>query len=667
MNKINKYLSLAAVATLGAGWLASCDNSKNNDFVSEYDGAPGIYFSNTETSYLELDDNKSTITYNAYRDVAGEEITVALAVEPLDDYENNDIYTFPTSVTFPAGSRVGEIVIGYDIAKAPIGEEQQYLFALDAEPNPFSSNQTVVTLVNPAPWELLGTGEYYDYWWGISTSSVGPATVTFYQQAINRNIYRITNPYYALNEEPSYFQFQVLQPGDNFLGVDITLPDLVGYDMVYLEYDPEDSSDVYVTFPGYFQNWSQEAAWTTNYVVEYQDNGLPGLIYLAPIYFWADSGNGGNTSLEPTIEIYFPGYTHYDATLEVTYLGTLTPEDQSQYVLLSVDLGTDITEARAAVSADLSGDELIAAIEEGKVDYTTVTSSGNVQIPFDEMETGTYNIAVVAYVEDDVKNTYTNSFFYIASDSDYDPNEGWTSLGYVEYTDGFVVAFLFTGTDEITYEVEIQENDETPGLYRLVNPYGTYFAGFFGDQSSSKDTPAKYITIDATDPVHVKLLQDSQVITFFGEVSMMSTWSYADMYEQEGYSVEIIEGEDLYGSLTDGVITFPATSLASMWSDEPGEYYAANYALDYDAYQAGSRNPYYFNEDGTMFAPFRVDFNTLVPNLATQANSVALPSKSFNLNQSSTQLKVKHMPKSPKSKNTPARDKKNLKQVRKFK
>lgn len=659
MNKINKYLSLAFVATLGAGLATSCDNSKDNDYVSEYEGAPGIYFSNTENSYLELSDQASTISYPAYRDVAGGQVTVALDVEPLDTYANNDIYTFPASVTFPEGSKVGEVVIGYDISKAPMGEEQQYLLTLDAEPNPFSSNSIVITLVNPAPWELLGRGEYYDFGWGISDTSTGPANVNIYQQGVNRNIYRISNPYYALNEEDTYFQIQVLQPGDTYLGVTVTQPGIVAYDMEYIEYDPDEGSDVYIAFPGLFNGFDVEAAWTTNIVAEYQENGLPGLIYLAPIYFWPTTGSGFNTDLEQYIMIRFPGYISYDATLEVEYEGTLKGEDQSEYVLLSVELGEDITEARAAVSPTLSGDALITAIENGSVEYTSFSNSGNVKIPFENMETGNYNVAVVAYVEDTVKNSDSFSFFYVASDSDYNPNEGWTSLGYVNYTDGYVVSGLFTGTNKITYRVEIQQNNDYQGIYRLVNPYGTYFASFFGGEASSKDVPASYINIDATNRSRVKILQSETNLQFFGgDFNLMYCWSWADMWEKQGESIADIEAEGVYGTYADGEFTFPAMALSALWSDEPDSWYSANYALDYDAYEAGEEVPIYLNPDGTPFAPFNIDMNTLSdegPATQAQTRSISMAATYFNLMQITHSMKQQpaHFPKPGKQKQSP--------------
>lgn len=663
MNMINKYLSLAIVASLGAA-LASCDNSKNNDSVSYYDGTPGVYFSNTENAYLELDEEKNTITYYVYRDVAGEEQTVPVSVEPQGNYDGG-IYTFPSAVTFPAGSKVGDFVIGYDISKTKLGEEQQFLLTLDAEPNPFSSNTVVITLINPAPWELLGTdGKYYDYGWGVDPDyNVGPVTVSIYQQGVDKSIFRISNPYIALNEDTNeYMQLRLLEEGSTYLGMNITLPDLVAFDPTYIEYSSDDGSDIYLYYPAYFQDLNVMGYVRNSRVVEYQDNGLPGMIQLAPLYFLPSTSEVYGDATTPYVEIYFPGYVSYDASIEIGYEGTLIAEDQSQYVLLTGTIGTDVSEARVAVSADLSGDDLIAAIEDGSVEYTSFNSSGSWRVPFDDMPTGQYNVAAIAYVGEDAKSVATASFFYVAPTSDYNPNEGWTSLGYLEYTDGYVVATLFTGTDKITYDVEIQENNETPGLYRLVNPYGTLIASFFGNNALGKDTPASYLLIDARDKTHVKILQSEQTLQFFpgtrDQFEFIYAWCWADMWESQGATQEEIESqEDVYGTFADGQITFPAYALNMVWSDEPDEVYSGNYALDYEKYQAGDRNPIYTDEKGNPIAPFCVDFNTLTQDAPqTQAMPVGF-TRSTSLFKASAQLRQQNtkmpMPDKFKKKNRP--------------
>lgn len=667
MNKIYNYLSLAALALSTTAMVTSCDNSKDNDFVSEYDGAPGIYFSNTANSYLELSDQASTITYTAYRDVAGEEITVGLSVEAMDTYADPNIFTFPSSVTFAQGSKTADIVIGYDISKTTIGEEQQFQLTLDATPNPFSSNQVVITLVNPAPWTLLGTnGQYFDYGWGVSDTSAGPVTVSVYRQGLDPNLYRISNPYVGFNGEDTYFQFRVLQVGDTYYGETITEPDLVAFDMYYITYDADENSDIYLAFPGMFQGLEDPSNWTNCRVLEYQDDGVtPGLIELGPLYYVEADGSAYG-DLSPYVYIYFPGYVSMDTSLEISYEGALTSEDLSEYLLVDGEMGQDLSEVRVAYSNTMNADQLVSGIEDGTVSYTSFTTSGAWKVPVKSgMETGQYTLVAVGYVDGVAKSYVQLSFYYVAKDSDFNPNEGWTSLGYCRYTDGYIVSGLFTGTNKITYRVELQQSEENPGMYRLVNPYGTYFASFFNGVVSS-DMPPHYIVIDATNPRRVKVNTTEQVIDFGDGFSLVYTSSWAYQAELDGATPAEIESEGLYGTLANNLITFPPMTLCALWSDEPDQWYSANYALDYDAYQAGEEFPIYYDENGDIFAPFQVQLDELTdeaPQIETRG--MALSSHAFNLPKSASMLSMQHQKKTIKASTKKSSQKGNL-QKRQF-
>lgn len=647
MKKFNKYMSLAAVALVGAGFASSCDTSKDNDFVSEYTGAPGIYFATTENTYLQLVEGQSTINFPVYRDVAGEAQTVAVSVTPVADYDVTDIYTFPSSVTFEAGSKVANFVIGYDISKAEMGVEQDYELTLDAESTPFATTTTVITLVNPAPWNYLGKGEYYDWFWGISDSSYGPASVDVYQQGLDENLFRVSNPYIALNGENSYFEFRVLQPGDVFLGVNVTESDLVGWNMVLCEFNPDYSDDLYFVFPGVFDGYDDQAAWAYNRVLDYQDNGLPGYIQMAGLYYMFNNG-GWNYWNTPSVEIIFPGYVMQDTSLEVSYEGVLTDSSQSRSVLLNVELGSDITSARAAVAFGTSESALVQAIVDGTADYTTFSASGNVKVPFNNAtETGNYIAAVVGYVDDEAKNYDSVTFLYISSESNYDPNEGWTSLGYIPYTDAFVCARTFlNGNPPFTYYVEIQQSQDDAGLYRVVNPYGP--GSMWSDEEYNPYT-AQYIYVDVTDPTRVTMPPSDQyfVIPYSDGTTdtLGGVWCMAEYYLANGYTSDQVYQAGLFGTMEDGVITFPAMSLLAYWEysddDEDTGYFQANFVLDYDIYVETNGEDYLlYDENGEPVAPFYLDLNEIEKEMP-ETQSVALAPKAISLPKSANMLKTR--------------------------
>ncbi len=80
------------------------------------------------------------------------------------------------------------------------------------------------------------------------------------------------------------------------------------------------------------------------------------------------------------------------------------------------------------------------------------------------------------------------------------PNEGWTSLGNATFVDPWVSVPYFLSPDERPYEVELQQNNENPDLYRLVDPYrGNY--PMVADNVSFADHG--YIQFNISDPDHV--------------------------------------------------------------------------------------------------------------------------------------------------------------------
>lgn len=664
MKKFNKYISLAAIAIIGTGLVTSCDDSKDNDFVQEYDGPAGIYFSNTANAYLELDSLKTTISYPVYRDVAGEELTVAITVSPMANYFPGNIYTFPESVTFPAGSRETSLTIGYDISKAAIGNEQQYEVTLDAESSPFASNSVILTLVNPIPWTLLGTnGKYYDYYWGVTADySPGPVSVSVWQEGINKNHFRISNPYYELNEEEnSYFDFYIMNQGDIYFGQTIEYNDLVGYDMYFVEYDPGNNADVYIAFPYMFQGFENQSTWSHNRVVQYQENGLPGLIAISPIYYFEGLGGNSQANQEP-IQIIFPNFEALDISMSMTYEGIITPANQIQQVLISVDLGADITSARAAVAQGTDGNALISGIEDGSVSYTEFSDSGNVKINFgNENPTGYYTVAVVAYVGEDAKVTDSVTFLYISTNSNYDPNEGWTSLGLVEYTDAFVCScpILFLPDPIQKYSVEIQQNNEKPGLYRLVNPYGAAYP--YSDIEEDNPYLPYYLYVDVTDPNRVKILESPQDLNLYlqdeyGNVTlgaqMRGCWGLADYYEENGFTPEQIEkAGNYYGKYVNGKVTFAAawtqtvqgetylnSPLLADWffpgeDEENNGLYTANVVMDYDTYnKTQGREVYLMTPTGQFYNPFMLDMSNVTKEANYRINGqVMLTKKGISL------------------------------------
>ena len=151
----------------------------------------------------------------------------------------------------------------------------------------------------------------------------------------------------------------------------------------------------------------------------------------------------------------------------------------------------------------------------------------------------------------------------------------WNSIGTGLYRDAIYPGFY--GADQLTYNVEIQENILKPGYYRIVTPYGpgttfynTYVATGMMSWANKENTS---LVINATDPNFVYVTGDFYPGTDDGMASqgygVMHLFSIVDEYIKEGNSLEDIKAAkpDLFGTLKDGMITLPQVCIYVNFDD----------------------------------------------------------------------------------------------------
>ena len=112
----------------------------------------------------------------------------------------------------------------------------------------------------------------------------------------------------------------------------------------------------------------------------------------------------------------------------------------------------------------------------------------------------------------------------------------WTSLGEGTLTDD-VITGAFSVENQV-FTVEIQESDNTPGMYRLVDPYINNKYSLSAGEGGSSSNYSCYLVIDATNPEAVTIAKQNMGIlsTDLGDFQMESTAP---------------------GTLDNGIITFP--------------------------------------------------------------------------------------------------------------
>lgn len=628
MNKFTKYMSLAVVALMGGSLLTSCDETGDNDFVDSTPGAEadGAYIPAEAKTNVKVTLESSDYSFLIYRGQSSTELTVPVTVTPIDEYVIADAFSFEPTATFKVGDLTAPVNFTCDVAKLPEEEPQQFYVEIDpAYSTVYGPNSAIITVTRWGKWISFGTGLYMDNFVGVNSYST-TAEVEFSYSEKNPDIYRISYPYdFVADQDPdAYIEFQVLKAGDNVLG-QIISPDYAG--LVYYPDIVTGADDIYYTFPGTQQNFSNPASWVYNFVADYQDNGLPAFIYISPLVHyngqWLDGSSSG------IIQIAFPGVEIFDTGIEVEYNGMMTYPDETSSVLASVQFGADVTSAKVAVVPNSNIQMSINQIVNGTMDAMTIRNAGDITINFDRTNpTGKYAVLAISYMGDEPMQYATAIFSYSNSVQAAD----WTSLGYVDYTDAFMCAGFILSEDNFpfTWSVEIQENKNLPGYYRLMNVYGpdSPFAEYRDLQFTNAET---YMEIDTTDPDIVVLKENPQALIVpdpqYGPLQL-TTSMMAYYWLDRGESYDTLVEYGFYGFVEDNVIGFYPTTLAGKVGNVG--LFEANCILDPNASQA-TNNPedwYYGRWIQGEFYPyscFAVDLNNIyaTPKAAKAAASKA--------------------------------------------
>lgn len=149
-----------------------------------------------------------------------------------------------------------------------------------------------------------------------------------------------------------------------------------------------------------------------------------------------------------------------------------------------------------------------------------------------------------------------------------DDKSAWEDIGTVDYSDdiyGSAYESVIPSTQ--SHKVIIERNIKNPSLYRLKNPYYTsweYYTRF--NLHLDRHYHTHYIEIDASDPDKV-VMRSSNLgvnVTFagYGIVESLPTFN-----ESLGRPAG-----NLYGTLKNGVISFPANSLVFYEHGNPNAY-----------------------------------------------------------------------------------------------
>ena len=534
----------------------------------------------------DLDPEATSFSVTLNRVDTSDDLSVNLTLTSDDGEDISGLYSVPASVSFAAGKNTTSVNIGYNPADMEYDDFKNVTLSVaDASyTTPYGPSSYSFSVGVPAPYRSLGIGYFTDNVVEPTYGLEGACEVEIMQNELNPNQFRIMHPYdeiVALVEgmggtvfaTDEYIEVTVMQPGDNLSGIQITQPDLVYFTptstgVTIFSDVPDAATEIW--HPAHFGgSYAAEEAWTHSRVTAYQDNGLPGIIQLAPMYYVPSIGGGSSQITNDNIVvIQFPGYVQTDYSVSVNYTGAFVSSDGESFAMGNVTLGEDVANAKVAVVEGDNGDNALNLVLSGAVETVDITESGEVRVPC--VYSGDCTMIVVAYdAEGNIQNYAYDTFNYALN-----PGE-WRTIGNGLYTDYVLAPWFLSDADgnpapAPTYSVQVQENIENPGVYRVMNPYhpDNYYYQISGG-SGYDESNDYHIVIDAHDPDAVFIQSqpigidggylDQAMTQRFGLISVLTV---GGMYIDGGNDFETVKSRGLInGKLENGVVTFAPREL----------------------------------------------------------------------------------------------------------
>jgi len=543
--KKNIYSLFLAVIALAA--FSACSDSDNDYKWADVPGNAQVYFSNDLPSKQNISNKTNSFTIPVNRVKTADAITVGVSITSDDNF-----FTAPSSVSFNAGESTANLTISYDAEALAYDDYKSVTLSIsdEAYTTPYGASTYAFTAGAPSPYKTLGTGKFEEnYLFGAA------GTITIAQNTENTNVFRVYGlaDYFAneagAERASEYMELTVCKPGDTFRGVTVTQNDLVyfsDFNSGFYNTSNDYNKDIMFYHPSKFENSNPEEYWLHNRVLAYQEDGTPGQIQLAPRYYMDGLGGWNQSQNDGIFIITFPGYAPKDYSAAFACTGVFTNLSGEVFAEGVLELGADAQDVRAlVVSADADAEAVADAIAAGDVEAIPV-AAGNIYVPIPEGETGKLQVVVVVFDENgEIKGVYSSPFEYYGGGA-----SPWQSLGIGLYTEDFVGSVF--GAPAVQYEVEIEENTEHPGLYRMLSPYdGKYPYNEEGDWDAST---AYNVEINAEDPEGVYIPQQPIGVDWgYGPMSIVS-WG---AYYLSSYSFEELKEYGYFGTLKDGVITLP--------------------------------------------------------------------------------------------------------------
>ncbi|MBJ2183687.1 MAG: hypothetical protein JFR38_04140 [Muribaculaceae bacterium] len=577
--KLFKYTALAL--SLAVGFTACSDEE---DYVPGA-ASDGVYFPTNDALEVTLDRNETSFEVIVSR--LGE---TQAATYALTGSADDEVFTLPMSVSFAEGETSTAVHVGYSMDNVVYDHAYKVnlAFAPDTEVSAYGYKELSMTVTMPAPWTTIGKGTYCDLFvlpfYGI-TPAADPAFVNQWPCELQRNDidpnrYRWVHPY-----------------GENFAKYCATAGieelDPSQYDSkneYYVEFVTDGKGNAVVPYEqlsGATLNESEGMVIVGTLGGYYYSagNSLADIVSVKPetvSYFDATPGKekfttpagsvaGGftNDPEGPYLPTYNPGGAMWwsenvvisDFALSAKYMGVLTTPEEDSFVLADITVGADLAKVKAGLVLTEDEEAALEAVRNDEVPVVELTKSVAAQ-RFEFSGSGDYIIAVLGF---DAEGNEVATAAVAVFVADTTAPKEWTKLGTGIMVDGWICPSFSVGGTRVdpmnyAYQVDMEENIENPGIYRIIAPWTT--PKYPGASLNNYEGDPVNILVDARNPNFVSIdVQFSGYYSVYSDGSTAAFWvtTLADYYKAKGNSEESITAKELNNVMEEGeiYITFP--------------------------------------------------------------------------------------------------------------
>lgn len=452
------FSSLCAIAAVVTG---CSDNDNSYTPGADSDGA---YFFSKATA-LELNINSTSFDLEVGRTSDQTGPVKVVAEDP------SGLFTIPSEVNFAGDAVKSTLTIGYDPEKLEFGKSYELKLRLDPG-TVYGNSDYTLTVSLPEPWVTIGKALYTDGIVNCCLSLEAFSMECEIQEYDGRpGYYRLVDPYKNYPPVAMYSNVDYMAKDPQYLYIHAEDPEKVWFEICNT-YVAIETDGAWPTFIGCSRakrnldaGGSADGWWGTLKDGIITLPQTKGVILAGTSDSWSYPSGSYYTGGQ-TFRVALPGHYaigYFSAT--VTYNGRYTNAADETFIIADVTLGEDVETAR--VACGLTND--IAALEQGIVDgsieYQEISESGEVRFPV--TDEGRYTIVVVTYAGGEAQESASTSVEISLGGAK------WKEVGVCAIYDGFMLGASGNNPADYIWTVPVQENENEPGVYRLMSMYGT--------------------------------------------------------------------------------------------------------------------------------------------------------------------------------------------------